>query len=120
MWQITAPTQTDLEALCLTSKAFHKAALPLLYKRVDIRLWSRYQTSRFLTYNRSHVRYTKELIAEDERIGEEVESVNAGPIVLPQIPAASQRDDHLHQILQMMPEHRLRLFRYCRALSAHR
>ncbi|KAF1840656.1 uncharacterized protein K460DRAFT_410072 [Cucurbitaria berberidis CBS 394.84] len=115
-------TRTDLKALCLTSKALRFHAIPRLYERIDIRLWSSHDTDRFLqcdvAWAGNHLRHTRELVVEDERITEEIESVHTGPIKLPQSYPHSEekqyppedRDDFLYEILQMFPDHVLHRF----------
>ncbi|CAN9173664.1 unnamed protein product [Alternaria alternata] len=100
-------TQTDLKSLCMTCSALHVLANPILYRRIDLRLWS------------LNLQYTKELIVEDEPVGEELRSIHTGRIRLPapdrgpwnRYLTESQQDDSTYSFLQIM--HHVKLERLC-------
>ncbi|KAH6861196.1 hypothetical protein BKA58DRAFT_449081 [Alternaria rosae] len=81
-------TRSDLKSLCLVSKELNQLALEKLYKHIDIRLFSKNNTSYVLGLLKNvkeNLQYTRELVVEDECIAEETTSVNYGTVGLPDL-----------------------------------
>jgi hypothetical protein len=106
-----------------------RSPFPRLYRQVNVRLWIRHDTARFLKCsNRSGgrcLKYTKELIVEDERTTEEHYASHFGAITVlfitvpgHDIVPPERRDSYLATILQMIPaDNNLLRFRYFPSLS---
>jgi hypothetical protein len=99
--------------------AFRVLANPLLYRRINIRLWSRQEVERLQECNLAgaglHFQHTKDLIIEDAPIGEEPHSIHTGRIRPPFLDCGpdalystlSQKDDSAYSLLQIMHQDNL-------------
>ncbi|KAI4637048.1 hypothetical protein J4E93_010714 [Alternaria ventricosa] len=118
-------TRSDLRSLCLVSKELNQLALEKLYKRIDIRLFSENNTNYILELLKDvkeNLRYTRELVVEDECIAEETTSVQYGNVGLPDLKCwtgtgatsadPEVRDSNLEQVLDLIPANALRTFRF--------
>jgi hypothetical protein len=115
------------------SKDFGQLAIEKLYKRIDIRLWSTGNTVWMLEkleLAKKHLRYTRELVVEDEYISDETESIQYGLVGLPGLtdhnlyPNAAHKDpaarnSKLEQILDLIPPDALRTFRLVQSHTLH-
>ena len=117
MGQITL--KSDLASLCRTCSALRVLANPLLYRRIVLRLWSQRAVDRLNKSNFAgaglHYQHTKEVIIEDEAIGEELYTIHTGRICPPILDrrsnatylTESEKDNAAYAFLQTMHHNQL-------------
>jgi hypothetical protein len=101
----------------------HENTVDRLYKRIDIHLWAREDTRRFIQCNElsaeKYLKHVRELVVFDEQITEDIATTHNDPIALPavkrqktEVASPDLRSGDLADILRMIPGENLQRFRY--------